>query len=1429
VDSKQLQSAILFGLLLDVVALRAQPSRILGSINGSQRVELPGSAPFQGQPQYDNGPVDPSFPMTYVTLYMKPAADQQKALAQLLADQQDRSSPKYHRWLTPEQYADNFGLSPADMDKVARWLESEGFTVRYKARGRNWIAFSGTAGQIASVFYAEIHRYVFQGQTHFANATSPFIPAALAGIVMGVRGLNDFHPKPSGNRRSSRVKPDYTGTSNFDHYLAPGDVATIYDLGPLYNEGIDGTGQLIVVVGQSDIYAADIAAFRSAFGLPGQTQQHWPACGWGSLCMILTGDDPGYGDLDTLQEADLDLEWVGAVARGATVSYAYSTDAFDSAYYAIDQNLGPILSMSYGYCEADYQKYVGTLDYAQSEAQKANSLGITWLASSGDTGAAGCESNNPPPSQAARGLAVLAPASVPEVTAVGGTEFNEGGGGYWNYFSGANGGTAKSYIPEEAWNDTSDGTGAGSTLSASGGGISTYFAAPTWQAGLGFPNGGGRDVPDIALSASADHDPYIICSDKVSCFDSFGDPSTHIGGTSASTPVFAGIMVLLNQYLVSNGIQAQAGLGNVNPTLHRLAQSSPSAFHGMTSPFLSNIVPCQTGKPDCSSGSFGYSAGPGYNLVTGLGSVDGYNLVTSWPGPSQPQISSISPPTPTASSQNQTVNVYGSGFQANLTVTVFFPNNGGSSVLKVVGIITSNGFPMTIGLNGPGTWGIQVNNPDGVVSNQFNFVVIPASGGLTLPDLVVTSLTGPSTANPGGVMNMSSKVMNQGGGSAGASRLEFYFSPTASPSLSTVIDTTWGCNIGSLAAGASEPCSGSVAVPATLAPGAWYLAAMADANNQVVESNENNNWRVADTGPLTLGAALTILGAGSDGNLYSIVPTAGATTLIGPLPTVMSDIAAYNGSLYGISLSLYSSNSVLYAIDPNSGAGTAVGSGTGAILNALTFGSSGTLYATGGDSLYTISTSTGYATLVGSGGGSGAYLSSGDLAFDFAGNLYLSSFTSSGDQLFSLNPATGQGTLIGNLGFSDVYGLAYYNGTAYGFTAGGQVLTINLSTGVGTDIASYAPGFDGTTVFAPASAPGYTISGQVSDSVCGAPICPVQGLGGVTVTLSGSAASAAITDGSGNYSFAVSGGGNYTVTPSLALYTFSPPSLSFKNLSASQTANFVGAVPGDFNGDGHPDVIWQNDSTRQVSVHYFDGTQGVTYIGWNWLNSVGEPNGWVLVGAADFDGNGVPDLVWEYMPTGQVTVQYYGGPGGATFLGWNWLNETGNPGWTVVAVADMNGDGVPDLIWEKNATNQVTVNYYGGPGGATLTGWNWLNSAGEPAGWHVVAAADFDGNGTPDLVWQYTPTRQVTVHYYGGTGGATYQGWNWLNSVGDAGWTVVGANDFNGDGVPDLVWQNDTTAQVTVNYYGGTQGASLIGWNWLANPGYPGWTAVVPR
>jgi uncharacterized repeat protein (TIGR01451 family) len=266
---------------------------------------------------------------------------------------------------------------------------------------------------------------------------------------------------------------------------------------------------------------------------------------------------------------------------------------------------------------------------------------------------------------------------------------------------------------------------------------------------------------------------------------------------------------------------------------------------------------------------------------------------------------------------------------------------------------------------------------------------------------------------------------------------------------------------------------------------------------------------------------------------------------------------------------------------------------------------------------------------------------------------------------------------------------------------------------------------------------------------------------------------------------------------------------------------------GDFNGDGHEDLIWRADTTRQVTVHYYGGAGGATFQGWNFLNAGGVP-GWTVVAAADFDGNGVPDLVWMNNQTRQVTVHYYGGAGGATFLGWSWLNAGGVAGWTVVGAADFDGNGTPDLIWQNDATRQVTVHYYGGAGGATFQGWNWLN-AGGVVGWTVAGAADFDGNGTPDLIWQNNATRQVTVHYYGGAGGATFQGWNYLNAAGIAGWSVAGANDFDGNGVPDLVWQSDSTRQVTVHSYGGAQGATFTGWQFLNSGGVPGWHVLVPH
>jgi len=264
--------------------------------------------------------------------------------------------------------------------------------------------------------------------------------------------------------------------------------------------------------------------------------------------------------------------------------------------------------------------------------------------------------------------------------------------------------------------------------------------------------------------------------------------------------------------------------------------------------------------------------------------------------------------------------------------------------------------------------------------------------------------------------------------------------------------------------------------------------------------------------------------------------------------------------------------------------------------------------------------------------------------------------------------------------------------------------------------------------------------------------------------------------------------------------------------------NVRGVAPGDFSGDGRQDLIWQNDTWRQVTVHYY---RGANFAGWAWVNASGA-SGWRVVGTADFDGNGTPDLVWQNDSTRQLTVHYYDG---TSFTGWNWLNSNSNPGWRVVAVADFNRDGKPDLIWQSDATRQVVVHYYGGGGGATFLGWAWLNASGVP-GWRVAGAGDFDGNGTPDLVWQNESSRQVTVHYYAGT---TWTGWNWLNSTGFTGWSLAGVGDFDGDGRPELVWQNDTTRQVTVHYYGGSSGNQFLGWAWLNASGVPGWRPIVPR
>jgi uncharacterized protein (TIGR03437 family) len=590
----------------------AQSDRITRPIDNRDRTALAGNLHPKALAINDQGRVSPSLEISYITLTLPPSASQQADLNKLLTEQQTPGSPNYHHWLTPEEYGQRFGASDADIAKITDWLQQQGLHVGALARGRGWIAASGTAAQVESAFQTEIHSYLVDGEAHFANASAPSVPAAFGGVIQGIRGLNDFRMKP--HARPALAKPALTSGHNTSgdgtHFVAPDDFATIYDVTPLYAAGINGTGQKIVIAGQIEVNLSDIEQFRSMFNLPANDPQ-----------MVLVpgsrnpGSDSKSGDL---AESDLDLEWSGAVARDASVIFVYSTDVMTSVQYAIDQDLAPVVSVSYGSCEletpaSEYNTFV-------SWAQQANAQGITWLAASGDNGAADCaDSENP-------GLAVDLPGTIPEVTSVGGTEFVDGSGNYWSATNTANQASAVSYIPETTWNDSVE----DQEPSSSGGGVSVLFGKPSWQTGSGVPADNARDVPDLALNASDDHDPYMVYTD--------GSLQAY-GGTSVPTPSFGGVIVLLNQKLASGGV------GNINPKLYALAQSNPAIFHDVTTGNNIVTVSCSR-RQTCNNIAVGYNAGVGYDLTTGLGSVDANALVTGWDGGST-TTTTTPPPTTT--------------------------------------------------------------------------------------------------------------------------------------------------------------------------------------------------------------------------------------------------------------------------------------------------------------------------------------------------------------------------------------------------------------------------------------------------------------------------------------------------------------------------------------------------------------------------------------------------------------------------------------------------------------------------------------------------------------------------------------------------------------------------------------------------------------
>ena len=683
---------------LNVLAqANAVPARVTQPLDLHNLVTLGGNVHPLARQQYDQGVAPDDLPMERMLLVLQRGADQEAALRQLLDNQQVKSSPQFHQWLTPQQFGEQFGPADSDLQAVTNWLTSQGFQVAKVYSGRTVIEFSGSAGLVRQALGTEIHKFRVNGSDYWANTTDPQIPAALAPVVAGFASLNNF-PRESliktlGTYRrsttSGSARPLFTYPVNcppgsnevgcYEIAVGPADFATIYNVAPLWAAGTDGAGQTIAVVGETNINPQDVADFRAMFGLSLNPPN-----------IILNGPDPGIGPDEV--EADLDVEWSGGVAKGATIDLVVSesteaTPGIDlSALYIVDNNLAPIMSESYGSCEAALG--AGGNVFHSTLWEQAAAEGITVLMAAGDSGSAGCDSGNSSETAAQFGLAVSGFASTPFNVAVGGTDLSLNSGNLATYWSQTNSsntfGSALSYIPENTWNNTCAASGSltgctpppsttaldeGVYIFAGSGGPSSCinptgtfpsvtcsgnYAKPPWQTGTGVPNDSARDVPDLSLLAAG----YVICQMDANAANGGSSGSCDLnapytdfqyaGGTSASVQAFAGIMALVNQ--------AYGRQGNANYVLYPMAAQNGASCNSSTAPVTNsscvfydvtvgnNSVICQGGSPNCSntdavSGQYGimtlngapaYNSTAGYDLATGLGSINAANLVHGW-------------------------------------------------------------------------------------------------------------------------------------------------------------------------------------------------------------------------------------------------------------------------------------------------------------------------------------------------------------------------------------------------------------------------------------------------------------------------------------------------------------------------------------------------------------------------------------------------------------------------------------------------------------------------------------------------------------------------------------------------------------------------------------------------------------------------------
>ncbi len=741
-------------------------ARITDVIDVNDLVTLKGNTHQLARLEFDRGPAPSDLALNRMLLVLTRSPEQESALKTLLDRQQDKSSPNYHRWLTPRQFGQQFGPADGDIAQVTAWLESYGFHDVHVANGRVAIEFSGSASQVQSAFHTSIHKFVYDGVEHWANATDPQIPAALAPVVAGVFTLHNFYKAPQIQLADAPIPatiganghPQFTSGSGV-HALAPADYYKIYNFNPLQ----PFTDASIALVGRSNINVEDVINL------------HFFTFDQASIPQVLVnGPDPGDLGGNEEGEAVLDTTWAGAVAPTAFVTLVVSqstatTDGVDlSEVYIIDNNFADVMSESFGDCEANFTS--AEAEGISSLAQQAATEGIAYVVSSGDSGSAGCD-NPHSESVATHPPSVNALASTPYTVAVGGTIFNENNnpGKYWSPTNvPLTLESAISYIPEDAWNESCASGAAGCStpnIVAGGGGVSAYFSKPSWQTGVaGIPADNFRDVPDVSLTA-ASHDPYLLCL-RASCVPNAQGEIFFVGasGTSAAAPSFAGILALANQ-------QTFVRLGQPNYVLYRLATAETLAqcnasstttppattcvFNDVTSG--NNSVPGETGY---GTPTAQFQTGVGFDLATGLGSVNVSNLVSQWNSVTFNSTTTTFSIAPATAVHGSPVNVNGNvapgGANGEPTGVVWITQSGFPHG-NFTGDNTAAIFPVTA----QGTYGGTTNAlPGGAYNVSAHYAGDGAFGGSDAPNSVFVNISAePTTVTFTAMIKNSSGVL----------------------------------------------------------------------------------------------------------------------------------------------------------------------------------------------------------------------------------------------------------------------------------------------------------------------------------------------------------------------------------------------------------------------------------------------------------------------------------------------------------------------------------------------------------------------------------------------------------------------------------------------------------------------------------------------